>query len=186
LGIEMFDYPLPTWPACLYDELGLPPEANEKDLREAISTVTARLRAEADSLRTKIDEAVRDVTGGDEADGERHRALAEARAAATQPDFREWCDRRAELERRLNDINAASLDKPDERAKYDARFPPFALLKIAPPRDPFADAATVLMLVRREVSAYLAAQGVPVRHPSDLTRTDFTGDFTANPDLDGD
>ena len=184
----MFDYPLPARPVSLYDELGLPPEAPENDLRDAKSVVTGRLRAESDALKIKIADALKAVDGGVEpqTDSGRRTALAEVRAAAANPEFRGWCERQAEVDRRLDDINAKDLDTPGGRAKYDAGFPPFALLKIAPPTDPFADAATVLALVRREVSEYLAARGVPVSHPSDLSRTDFTGDFATTPDLDGD
>ena len=201
----MFDYPLPIPATSLYDELGVSPTASDQEVLDAKAEVTGRLGAESNALQVKLKEVLAKVEGLAEAEGdlqalrdqgvsapadalrkaERHAAKLLARAAVLQPELPEWRERKEEVDGKVIAINAAQFDKPEAREKYDAQNPPFSLLEIVAPADPLADPKTSLLLLRREVSAFLARAGVPVLHPSDLTRDDFTGDFTPIPDLDG-
>jgi len=67
--------------------------------------------------------------------------------------------------------------------------PPLDLLTLTEcPSQPFADPTdtrTPLVQLRRELARFLASHGEDVYHPSDLTRDDFTADFTPNELLDG-
>jgi hypothetical protein len=85
------------------------------------------------------------------------------------------------------EANAQSLVKPANRAAYDLQHPPLGLLRLEPVWDPiFDDRATSLAALRRELEAFLQAEGEPVHHPNDTTRKDFSGDFMYTPLLDGD
>lgn len=86
----------------------------------------------------------------------------------------------------IAEAHAKSLEKPDDRSTYDMRHPPLALLRLEPTWDSvFEDRATSLIALRRELEAFLHAEGESVHQPDDTTRKDFTGDFTPNPLLDG-
>lgn len=78
-----------------------------------------------------------------------------------------------------------SLEKPEDRAAYDAEHPPLPLLRLEPAGDPvFDDRATSLAALRRELERFLLDAGETVHHPDDTTRTDFTADFRPVPLLD--
>ncbi|MER5268831.1 hypothetical protein ABTZ99_42740 [Actinosynnema sp. NPDC002837] len=78
-----------------------------------------------------------------------------------------------------------SLEKPEDRAAYDAEHPPLALLRLEPAGHPvFDDRATSLAALRRELERFLLDAGEAVHHPDDTTRTDFTADFRPTPLLD--
>ncbi|MFJ5047193.1 hypothetical protein [Streptomyces sp. NPDC088719] len=84
--------------------------------------------------------------------------------------------------------HAANLESTESRAAHDARQPPLPLLRLAPTWEPILDAdakAAGLTVLRRETEAFLSAAGADVHHPTDTTRTDFTGDFTRTHLLDG-
>jgi hypothetical protein len=53
------------------------------------------------------------------------------------------------------------------------------------PDDAFADNKTALFMLRRELAEFLSETGEEVFHPSDFSRTDFSGDFSHNLQLDG-
>ncbi|MEV1077561.1 hypothetical protein AB0I98_04800 [Streptomyces sp. NPDC050211] len=82
--------------------------------------------------------------------------------------------------------HAVNLENAEARAAHDARHPPLPLLRLEPTWEPVLDDRDVGMTVlRREIEAFLSAAGEDVHHPSDTTRTDFTGDFTRTHLLDG-
>ena len=83
-------------------------------------------------------------------------------------------------------VHGLSLEKPDDRAAYDAEHPPLPLLRLEPAGDPvFDDRATSLAALRRELERFLLDAGEAVYHPDDTTRTDFTADFHPTSLLDG-
>jgi hypothetical protein len=85
----------------------------------------------------------------------------------------------------LTEAHAVDLESSTARAAHDDARPPLALMRLLPAWPPlFEDRATALFVLRRELETFLADQGEPVHHPSDLTRTDFTADFTPDPLLD--
>jgi hypothetical protein len=109
----------------------------------------------------------------------------EIRAAAARRDAR----LRAEgaSQDALAAAHEVNLADAGARAEYDARFPPLGLLRFEPTwAAVFDERDTALAVLRREIEAFLAAAGERVFCPSDITRTDFTGDFAHCPLLDGD
>ena len=203
----MFQYPILLPSSTEYDELGIGPEALSKEIAEAkgdlARTVTARkdaLRAELDSIYIQVDglrEAYANVSSleVEQADSHHERlaeareslARLEARARKIDPTFTRRREELAEFDTRLERINLMAVLNPEKRVEYDQKNPPLALMKLADcVRDRFAtDRKTALTLLRRELSEFLASREVDVSHPSDLTREDFTADFTETPLLDG-
>ena len=114
-------------------------------------------------------------------------AQLERKAISVQPRFLELREQTSSLDRRILDLNRLSLEKPAERLAYDSAHPPLALFKLTScTRDEaLIDRRTSLALLRADLSGFLEAQGEAVFHPSDLTRTDFSGDFASTPLLDG-
>lgn len=85
----------------------------------------------------------------------------------------------------ITEANGLDLDNSESRAAHDARHPPLPLLRLEPTWDPvFDDRATCLAALRRELEGLLRSTGDPVHHPNDLTRAEFTADFTPTPLLD--
>jgi hypothetical protein len=79
-----------------------------------------------------------------------------------------------------------NLARAEERERYDADHPPLGLLHLEATRSGlFEDRTQGLAVLRRELEAFLARRGSPVYFPSDLTRTDFSEDFTYSSILDG-
>ena len=77
------------------------------------------------------------------------------------------------------------LAKAEEKARYDDAHPPLGLLSLeATWPGVFEDRTQKLAVLRRELEAFLVGRGSTVYFPSDLTRTDFSGDFTYSPVLD--
>jgi hypothetical protein len=75
--------------------------------------------------------------------------------------------------------HAVNLESHEARATHDAEHPPLSLMRLDPTWEPvFTDRATALAVLRREIEDFLRHAGETVHHPSDITRTDFTGDFT--------
>ena len=71
------------------------------------------------------------------------------------------------------------------RLAYDRAHPPLALLKLESCADPvFVDRRTRMFLLRMALSEFLIARQEQVFHPSDLTRGEFSDDFSFNPALD--
>jgi curved DNA-binding protein CbpA len=95
--------------------------------------------------------------------------------------------RRDELIKRQEEINnlGDELARPAKRAQYDKdhehlRF--FTIRAAAVPM--FVDPQDRIDVLHRVISARLRAAGVPIRPLSDLDRTDFAADATANDLLD--
>ena len=83
-------------------------------------------------------------------------------------------------------LQARGASEDEIAAAHDARHPPLPLLRLEPTWEPVLDERDVgLTVLRREIEVFLAAAGEEVHHPTDTTRTDFTGDFTRTHLLDG-
>jgi hypothetical protein len=85
----------------------------------------------------------------------------------------------------MAEAHSVSLENSIVRAEQDARFPPLPLMRLVPAWEPiFDDRRAGLTALRREIEAFLLDAGEAVHHPTDMTRSDFTGDFTHNPLID--
>lgn len=108
----------------------------------------------------------------------------EIRAAAARYDTA--LQARGASEDEIAAAHAVNLESAEARAAHDERHPPLSLLRLEPTWEPVLDERDAGMTVlRRETEAFLAAAGESVHHPTDTTRTDFTGDFTRCHLLDG-
>ncbi|MDX2543294.1 hypothetical protein ACOT81_43615 [Streptomyces sp. WI04-05B] len=108
----------------------------------------------------------------------------EIRAAAARYDA--MLQARGASEDEIAAAHAVNLENAEARAAHDARHPPLPLLRLEPTWEPVLDERDVgLTVLRRELEVFLAAAGEEVHHPTDTTRTDFTGDFTRTHLLDG-
>ncbi|WP_405824272.1 J domain-containing protein [Streptomyces sp. NBC_01390] len=108
----------------------------------------------------------------------------EIRAAAARYDA--LLQARGASEDEVAAAHAVNLENAEARAAHDARHPPLPLLRLEPTWEPVLDERDVgLTVLRRELEVFLAAAGEEVHHPTDTTRTDFTGDFTRTHLLDG-
>jgi hypothetical protein len=88
-------------------------------------------------------------------------------------------------EDKIAEANAMKLESAEQRLAYDSEHPPLALLRLVPPRSSFfQDRDHALAVLRRTLERLLASRGEPVYFPSDVTRTDFTSDFSYSPLLD--
>jgi hypothetical protein len=155
-----------------YDRLGVGPDASNDDLRWAKLEAVSRLNQERLALQERLDR----LTTGRETDPD-----------GDDPEVVELRRQISERKQGADEINGWNLDKPEARLAYDCDHPPLALLKL----DPSADAAlteprTCLFLLRSAIAEFLEARGEAVFHPSDLTRPDFTDDFSFHELLDGD
>jgi len=201
----MFSYPLSLPRNTLYQKLGVDPEATEAELRNAKADYVRDLAGRKAALDARIETVFAQVEGLSQAYAEQRefankgRGAEEDLAAATRrvhllekkalalcPEFAQLRLEAEKLEAEINEVNSYAIDMPENRAAYDRVHPPLALLKLREwPEAPFGDRKTALALLRRELVAFLAALGVDVFHPSDLTRRDFSGDFTESEYLDG-
>jgi len=163
-------YPLPRAEGTLYDLLGIGPEASAEEILDAKQSrrnqIVARVAA-ADREMKQLAER----TGSD------------PHAGSITDQQRELESRKASLNEELDRFNLemSKLENPENRKAYDASHPPCALLKLDSLDFPLSNRRLLPLLLRREVSQFLEALGEPVFHPSDLTRSDFTGDFTPSP-----
>ncbi|WP_105971244.1 J domain-containing protein [Streptomyces geranii] len=108
----------------------------------------------------------------------------EIRAAAARYDA--LLQARGASEAEIAAAHAVNLENAEARAAHDARRPPLPLLRLEPTWEPVLDERDVgLTVLRREIETFLSAAGEDVHHPTDTTRTDFTGDFTRVHLLDG-
>lgn len=201
----MFDEALPRPSWSQYATLGVGPEVTVEELREATRERIALLNARKKAIEAELEAVYTSVPGLKEAvaaakqspgAGERPAsggragtpslAVLEQRAGGVNPNYRTLSDELRSLEDQVNQINNLGLENPTKRLAYDRANPPFELMKLTPcDRDDLTDPATVFALLRRELAAFLTAQGEEVFHPTDTTRLDFRGDFTPNPLLDG-
>jgi hypothetical protein len=187
----------------LYRELDLGPDASASEVSAAKSQTVRRLQAaKRQSLRDSYEvvpelatafkrlELLRTSEAPPDAQALRNAEDAvsklEAEALSGSPRFRALRAQADELERQVRALNQASLDKPAQRAAYDGDRPPLALLKLEECADPwFSDPRTCLFLLRVTIAEFLTAHGEEVFHPSDLTRREFSEDFSFNQILDG-
>lgn len=202
----MFDYPLPLPPMEAYRKLMLGPEATETEVAEAKLELTNELKSRKADIDRQLEGVFQAVAGLREATAEVARlkqlgeqtsldelgaaqaALAqlEERARGVEPKFLSLREEAVDLERQIHDVNLSPIGNSKDRQAYDQANPPLELLKLADCRtDFFSDNAVALRLLRREVEAFLQAAGEPLTYPTDLTREDFTSDFTFNRNLDG-
>lgn len=201
----MFSFPLPLPQNTLYSKLGVDPEASEDELRTAKADFVRGLDRRKATVDSQVEQVFEQVEGLRQAYAEQRdlankgRGVEEALAAATRrvhllekqalalcPDFARLRQEAEALEAEINEVNSLGLEMPENRLNYDRQNPPLALLKLHEwPRAPFGDNKVALALLRRELAEFLAALGVDVFHPSDLTRQDFYGDFTHSDLLDG-
>ncbi len=201
----MFDCPIPLPTTSHYDALGVRPEATADELRDAMTELATALRAKKQVVEAELEIVRTAVPGLREAAAEvlqlqtdgktdparvaaagRTLTRLEGQAVALNPRYRDLCNRERELDEEVLRVNRMALQNTAERLNYDKSNPPFELLKIADcSRDELADPRVVAAVLREEIAAFLTGRGEAVFHPSDLTRTDFTGDFTHNPILDG-
>jgi DNA repair exonuclease SbcCD ATPase subunit len=208
----MFDYPLWVSRETHYTLLGIPPEATADEIREAINERKQDLAAqvveiarqvkevydkvpdlkkaeeEVRTLRAQRDEG-KPVDGAAMAAAQKRLDEAEAKARRVNAEFRALQRKQAELEATASGLNNLGLQNTEQRQAYKRAHPPLDLLELTDcASEPFADPAdtrTPLVQLRRELARFLASLGEEVYHPSDLTREDFTADFTYNELLDG-
>jgi len=108
----------------------------------------------------------------------------EIRAAAARYDARLLA--RGASEEEIAAVHTSSLESAEARAAHDERRPPLSLLRLEPTWAPVLDERDAgLTVLRREIETFLTDAGEPVHHPTDTTRTDFTGDFAHSHRLDG-
>jgi hypothetical protein len=203
--VVVLSYPILPPRDTVYASLNLGPEATMADVREAKNSMTRTLDEErrvveqrlarvfdaVPGLREAREEARRpghSQTAPDREGQPRTRLIElERQADAAFPEYRRLRNRLDEISEEVAKLNLIPLQAPDKRRAYDRENPPLTILALAPePSDAFADNRIALRLVRRDLSAFLEGIGVPVFHPSDLTRTDFYTDFTWTRGLDSD
>jgi len=202
-----FAYPIPIPVRSAYVELAVDPAATESEVRWALSEKRRQLGLEKAKHQMLLNETLDKVPGLRQAEqrvserrqqesspaaaallAEAERDLAHLERKALQEnakflDSRTECER---LDKELHGWNKLSLDRPDERLKYDQRTPPLSLLKLRDcGRAAFTERRAGLSLIRRDVATFLEARGEVVFHPTDVTRNDFRGDFHWNELLDG-
>jgi hypothetical protein len=170
-GGDLFGRPVVAAAHTRYEELGIRPDASHDEVPWARSEVVRQLQEQQRALRERLE---RMEAGGPDldppADGEDAVALGE---------------RLVVLQDRINEVNGWEIDRPDKRLAYDCGHPPLALLRLEESGSPgLSDVHTSLLLLRRSISEFLTEAGEEVFHPSDLTRQDFSDDFSRNPVLD--
>lgn len=202
----MFDSPLKIPSGTEYDELCVGPEADESELRDAqrelIEDLATRRRESEQRLQAITDRVpglaeavarVKALLSSDSPDPVELRtakqALAKHESAALRIDgsYRDLRSQIDDFSKRELAVNRLQVLRADERAAYDDRHPPLGLLRFENGTDDaFAtDQELMLWHIRSELSQFLSERGDKVFHPSDLTRDDFTADFTYNKLLDG-
>src|ERR1041384_3197047 len=201
----MFDYPLPVPRTTHYLSIGVEPEATTEEIRDASEEIIIELNSKKKAVDLLIGEVYQRVAGlknaydavealhhqSQEADpGELGLALKtlaqlEQTAAKVNPQVKQLRARAIELELKINEINRLALQNPEARLAYDRSTPPLELLKLAScTLDEFTNNRTAIVLLRRELSAFIANRGEEVFQPSALTRANFTSDFSFNSILD--
>jgi hypothetical protein len=169
---ELFGSPLPVPERTRYDRLGVAPDASNDDLRWAKLEAVSRLDHERRALQERLDLVAADRQVDPDGD---------------DPEVVELRGQIAERRQQAEEINGWNLDMPDARLAYDCDHPPLALLKLAPSADAaLTEPRTCLFLLRSAIAEFLDAKGEAVFHPSDLTRRDFTDDFSFHELLDAD
>jgi hypothetical protein len=204
-GPAIFDYPIPPLRAGLYAQLGLQPDATAEEINEGRQELSTSLKLRQKRLQRELEMVFQAVPGLREAWAEQKafdeglssdagslRALQqklaglEKRASAVRADFLQLREQVADLERQLHEVNLMPIGNPADRRDYDREHPPFELIKIADcTSSPLEVRKTMLAMVRAELSDFFEQAGEAVFHPSDLTRSDFSHDYTPDKNLDG-
>jgi uncharacterized coiled-coil DUF342 family protein len=207
---RLFTYPLPDPQNTIYHKLGIPPEATNVEISDALSKMIGQLNKEKDEINKQLTAIYRVVDGipqaysdlenirgkGKDVDQselekkEIHLAKLEKEAQRINPDYKNLFERSDELARKINEVNQWGLNNPENRQEYDKKTPPYALLKFEDcDQEVFAESESgkklALYLLRLEFSEFVADLGEGSYHPSDLTRNNFSSDFTHHPLLDG-
>jgi hypothetical protein len=161
----MFDFPLPKVTSADYELLALRPDATPEDIRDAKTSLAQSLQAQIKALGKELEAF--ETAGTDE---------------------REQLLRRQqkELQERLNRVQGSPLENPEKRKQHDAAHQPASLLQLEEIVEValLGDRRRLLNVLRRDLEAFLTLLGEPLYHPSDLTRRQFTDDFTPQPLLD--
>jgi hypothetical protein len=202
---DLFSAPLPIPTGTLYQRLRLDPDASDEEVAWARVAAVTRLSRERDALDDSLRRLDKEVGGlarardqlgqlraaGNQADGpalgdaERLVRELEILAFRKDPQFRAKQRRSAEIDQAILQLTEGGLDEPRKRLQYDCDHPPLALLALEDCADGgLRDPRVRLVLLRTAVAAFLAERGERVFHPSDLTRQDFSADFSLNPALD--
>jgi len=200
----MFDYPIPPLQYGQYADLNLGPEATAEEINEARQELTTRLRGWQKVVQRELDAVYQQVPGLresweklkslEDADSEANEhcevqlqlAALEEKAIQIEPHFEEIRNKLGELQCRIHEVNLMSIQSPEVRIEYDRDHPPLELIKLADcGASPLDDPKTMLRMLRLELCDFFEQAGETVFHPSDLTRNDFSHDFSHNRNLDG-
>ena len=210
----MFGYPIPIPQNTFYQELGLDPEATVEEVSAAITTRKQELIEQMAGIGKKLNDIYTAVPGlkATEAEiavlrlesKEDHPAEKEGKlrlarnrldelenkALAINPEFKHLHSQMQTLKQKEEELNISPFSTPEKRLEYDQQNPPLELFKLSNcQRNDLFDRNRnniCLTILRRELSAYLAKQQEVIFHPNDLTRVDFSGDYSHTPLLDGD
>ena len=198
----MFDYPIPPLRSGLYGELGLSPEATAEEINEARQELSSALKSQQKSVQRDLDAVYQSVAGLRQAEDDLTKAKSESdpaklraaqlklagleeQALRLQPQFKTLAAQAKDLDRRISETALLAIQSPEDRLKYDASHPPLELIKLADcATAPWHDRKTMLAMIRDELTDFFEQAGEAVFHPSDLTRSDFSKDFTPDPTLD--
>jgi len=188
-----------------YDDLGIDATASDQEVRWAVDEKKRQLATKRDEFRGRVDDVIAKVPGykgvldrvaelkrlnelshsAESADLEKVLIQMERKALQEDPKFLEnrvLCEK---LDKEIHQWSERSLDNPDERTKYERKHPPLALLKLWDcGQAQFTERRVAMLLIRREVASFLEGKGERVFHPSDITRTDFHGDYQMNELID--
>ena len=200
----MLDYPISVPRDTLYARLGITPEATPAEIDEAKTARTQEIAADERRVAKRLDEIDARVEGLAQTRQEYERAKAEKAPEETRNSIRARLDElervalgidpeyhtlrreKDELNKRLTDLNRMEILDPQARADYDRAHPPLNVLRLAAcGPDLLGEDPEALSLLRAELSRFLEDRGEDVFHPTDVTRRDFSGDFTHTPLLDG-
>jgi hypothetical protein len=200
----MIDYPLPPLRGGLYAQLGLSPEATAEEINEARQGYVFRLRTEQRAVQRELDAIYKAVPGlkeaieeleallGSHSDNAKDLRRAQSQVASLEKkareirgDIRSLRERAARLEKDIHEANVLAIQSQKDRLEYDQTHPPFEILKLEDcASSPLDDRTTLLWIIRTELTAFLEQAGESIAHPSDLSRHDFSHDFSFDSTLD--
>lgn len=196
----MFDYPLLLPSDTEYDKLKIEPTATREEIQDALAQYRRSIERQQREFADRITSVLQLVPGLGEALHRRDHSddqtactcasaqitELEQQALAYEPEYYWLRQRIQELQIQIEKANLSPLRNPESQLDYDRSVAPLALLKIDDCLHAgLSDNRTVLIMLRRELSSFLAMQGEQVFHPSDITRTDFSLDFEYLEALDG-
>lgn len=177
-----------------YGALLLTPAASGNDIVLAAEYKKKTTRAALDSIQTELKGLFAPFPGlaqlqeamdkRQDYDEKQYEALLE-KAKKQSPQLIEALHKKRQLEKELETSGETVFARYDERVAYDEANAPFAMLKFEEKAACVpADGIETLMLVRRDLLSAMEQSAGDVYHPSDLTRTDFTGEYTYHKLLD--